>query len=105
MITTIVLTAIALVWLGYETAWLTIRLPQYESLESYDKRILAAMIEEGRPREEAYQNWLQKLYEPKESWWPQPDHASDYPQDSWMTKQDDLRSRRNGEAIYQRGKR
>ena len=101
MVTLSIILALAFTWLLYETDWMRVRLPGRESLAQYDKRILEAMQIEW-DNDKSYRDWLAKRYEPKLKYGVADTDAVDLP-NKGQAADDDLRARRNGEMIYQRG--
>ena len=105
MFITILIVSLAFAWLGYESDWLTIRLPCDETDAEYDKRILTAMRIEWEAQQLQYREWLTERYEPTLTYGSIEGNKIDKidPRDRWMVAEEDLTKRRNGEMIYQRG--
>ena len=111
----------ALYWLMRETNWLTIRLERYEiswyidvgdDPSPLEDEYIDALLgyannnHEGKyedKKEAEYHAWLQERYADKLVLGTGHE-AVDYPQYSWMAKEENQQARRNGEMIYQRGR-
>ena len=113
MVLSLIIISLALAWLGYESDWMTIRLP-YGSLELYDELpydpgylddLFAETIDNAdewpwHHTEAEYQAYLKNLYKPK--YMPVVDRVVDYPQYKIQDTIEDLAKRRAVEMIYQR---
>lgn len=88
----------AFTWLMTESDFLRVNLIG-ETLEQYDKRILAEMQSDNQI---AYQAWIDKQWEPVFKICYQRDKETMYECDKWMAEDEDLQKRRNGEMLYQR---
>ena len=109
---------IAFIWLGYETTWLTVRLPtgsrEWHDNLPYDVFYQASdFAEDGddlswNHTEEEYRNWLDSQRAVKyiplaKNPIGRIDRQVDYPQDRWLRDFELQDMRRNGEMPYQRG--
>ena len=113
MIPFTIIMILAFTWLGYETDWMRVRLlvgvisiwhdelPYHIGYQDSD--FVDADALNWKHTEAEYQAWLDKRYKPKLVYGFR-DHAIDYPQYKWQADEEDLRKRRAGEMIYQRGK-
>jgi len=102
MIIASIIIGLAFYWLGVETNWLRVRLEVGESLQEYDKRILASIEADWLQRQIEYQAWLEEYHAPILKYGSLQDNQID-PRDKWLKTEEDLTKRRNGEMIYQRG--
>jgi len=103
MILSILIILSGFYWLMLESNFLRVRLPVGNDYAEYDKMILAQIKAEWEAKEQAYQDWIDKRYEPKLRLCLQQDKDTIDRRDKWLAENEDLQARRNGEMIYQRG--
>lgn len=111
MLPAIIIISMAIVWLGLETDWLRVNLigciPDADMERNFDGSDHVYLADYESQLEEAvlnaeYQSWLDEYHAPKFSMKLVVDNSVS-PKDKWLVVEEDLRARRQGEMLYQRG--